>query len=245
MSLTSSRSHTSWARHKLPDREFAEAAFWWVKTNLWWEMGKWCGAGKTLARGRGNCWHFNNVLVALCRCAGIKSRFKTFKMEMWQATAEGLQEFDQGLTLGSGRPLPEAEPEIFIDGTWEPAYVAQNSRMSAAAGFPVCEFGESGAGLYFDVVPGSTQLLETVPLLMAYAPALMSIFMPATVERINVAVLEEQEAAWKDVEKVGGLEAYNRIARKRRALLSPDEIQKLIWEERAAKRIQIKKPENP
>jgi hypothetical protein len=227
---------------ELSDREFAEAAYWWVKTNLWWELGKWHSAGNVLAIGRGNCWNFNNVLVALCRCAGIKSRFKAFKMEMWQSAAEELQEYDQGLTLGSGKPLPEAEPEIFIDGTWEPAYVAQNSRMSAAAGFPVCEFGESGAGLYFNVVPGSTQFSETVPLMMAYAPTLMNVFIPATVERINVAVMEAQETGWKDIEKVGGLDAYNRIARKRRASFSPDEIMELMREERAAQ-VQIKKPE--
>ena len=246
--LTNPRDHNVVAlanelgAYELSDREYAEAAFWWVKTNLWWELGKWRGVGNVLAVGRGNCWNFNNVLVALCRCAGIKCRFKAFKMEMWQSAAEELQEYDQGLTLGSGKPLPEAEPEIFIDGTWEPAYVAQNSRMSAAAGFPVCELGESGAGLYFDVVPGSTQFLETVPLQMAYAPTLMGIFIPATVERINVAVMEAQENGRKDIEKVGGLEAYNRIARKRRASFSPDEIMELMREERAAQ-VQIKKPE--
>jgi Transglutaminase-like superfamily len=227
---------------ELSDREFAEAAYWWVKSNLWWELGKWHSPGNVLAIGRGNCWNFNNVLVALCRCAGIKSRFKAFKMEMWQSAAEELQEYDQGLTLGSGKPLPEAEPEIFIDGTWEPAYVAQNSRMSAAAGFPICEFGETGAGLYFKIVPGSTQFSETVPLMMAYAPTLMSLFIPATVERINVAVMEAQDTGGKDIEKVGGLEAYNRIARKRRESFSPDEIMELMKEERAAK-VQIKKPE--
>ena len=135
---------------ELSDREFAEGGVMVGEDQPMVGAGQVARRGNVLAMGRGNCWNFNNVLVALCRCAGIKSRFKAFKMVMWQSAAEELQEYDGGLTLGSGKPLPEAEPEIFIDGTWEPAYVAQNSGMSAAAGFPVCEIGESGAGLYFD-----------------------------------------------------------------------------------------------
>ena len=40
--------------------------------------------------------------------------------------------------------------------------------------------------------------------------------------------MEAQETGRKDIEKVGGLDAYNRIARKRRASFSPDEIMELM-----------------
>lgn len=47
--------------YELPDREFAEATYWWTKTNMRWAMTSWYGAGETLERGIGTCWHLNNT----------------------------------------------------------------------------------------------------------------------------------------------------------------------------------------
>ena len=66
--------------YELSDREYAEAAYWWMKSNMWYEMSGFDGPGGTLRRGLGACLHFNNTYIALCRCAGIKARFKGYKM---------------------------------------------------------------------------------------------------------------------------------------------------------------------
>jgi Transglutaminase-like superfamily len=225
--------------YELPDREFAEAAYWWMKTNLRWVMTKWYGAGETLARGRGTCWHLNNTYAAICRCAGIKARYKAFDTKMFQSGAESLSAVDAtaGNPLASGnRTLPEAEVEVFIDGTWVTAYVAQPTGLSAGAGWPVTDFGESGIGLYFDEVPGSTKFSESVPSKMAYPVTLLNLFVPATFERLNVKMKKVQERGLADIEAAGGLKAYNQKARRRRASLSPNEILAQLHAEHEAER---------
>jgi hypothetical protein len=235
--------------YELPDREFAEATYWWMKTNMQWVMTKWYGAGETLARGRGTCWHLNNTYAALCRCAGIRARYKAFDTKMFQAGAESLSTVDPtaGNPLASGnRTLPEAEVEVFINGTWVTAYVAQPTGLSAGAGWPVTDFGESGIGLYFDEVLGSTKFSESVPSKMAYPTTLLNLFVPATFERLNVKMKKVQERGRSDIEAAGSLKAYNQRARRRRASLSPNEILAQLHAEHEAERaamIQIKKPE--
>jgi len=233
---------------ELSDREFAEATYWWMKTNMQWVMTKWYGAGETLARGRGTCWHLNNTYAALCRCAGIRARYKAFDTKMFESGAESLSNVDStvGNPLASGnRTLPEAEVEVFIDGTWETAYVAQPTALSAGAGWPITDFGESGIGLYFEEVPGSIKFSESVPLKMAYPTTLLNLFVPATFERLNVKMKKVQERGLADIEAAGGLKAYNQKARRRRANLSPNEILAQLHAEHEAERaamIKIKKP---
>jgi len=47
--------------YELLDREFAEATYWWTKTNMRWAMTSWYGVGETLEGGMGTCWHLNNT----------------------------------------------------------------------------------------------------------------------------------------------------------------------------------------
>ncbi|MGZ4894659.1 MAG: hypothetical protein ACXVIS_10175 [Halobacteriota archaeon] len=47
--------------YELLDREFAEATYWWTKTNMCWAATGWYGVSETLERGLGSCWHLNNT----------------------------------------------------------------------------------------------------------------------------------------------------------------------------------------
>jgi hypothetical protein len=78
--------------------------------------------------------------------------------------------------------------------------------------------------LYFEEVPGPVKFVESVPFKMAYPMTLMDLLVPATVERLNVKVKKVQERGRSDIEAAGGLEAYNKKARRRRARFSPNEI---------------------
>jgi len=78
--------------------------------------------------------------------------------------------------------------------------------------------------LYFDEVPGSIKFIESVPRKMAYPMTLMDLFVPATIERLNVKMKKVQARGQSDIEAAGGLEAYNQKARRRRASFSPNEI---------------------
>jgi Transglutaminase-like superfamily len=212
--------------YELSDREYAEAAYWWMKTNTRWEVTRWYSAGQTLAEGAGTCWHLNSTYAALCRCAGIKCRFKAFDTRMFEYGAQRLNLVDStvGNPLARETLLPEAEVEVFIDDQWVTAYVAQPSYLTAGAGWPVTEFGESGVGLYFDEVPESVRFTESVPLKMVYPLSLMNLLVPATIERLNVKMKTVQARGRSDIESAGSLEAYNDQARKRRAHLTPNQI---------------------
>lgn len=211
---------------ELSDREYAEAAYWWMKANTRWEVTRWCSAGQTLAEGAGTCWHLNSTYAALCRCAGIKSRFKAFDTRMFEYGAQRLSLVDStvGNPLARETLLPEAEVEVFIDGQWVPVYVAQPSNLTAGAGWPVTGFGESGVGLYFDEVPESVRFTESVPLRMIYPLSLLNVLVPATIERLNVKMKTVQARGQSYIETAGGVEAYNEQARKRRAQLTPNQI---------------------
>ena len=68
--------------YELSDYEFADAAYWFVKTNLVAEMLPLDSVSATLRRGTGTCYHLISVWIALCRAAGIKARYKTFMMKL-------------------------------------------------------------------------------------------------------------------------------------------------------------------
>ncbi|MGZ4936730.1 MAG: transglutaminase-like domain-containing protein, partial [Halobacteriota archaeon] len=66
--------------YELSDWEFAEAAYWFVKTKFIAEFMPLNSVTDSLRRGTGTCFHMNSVWIALCRAAGIKARYKTFNM---------------------------------------------------------------------------------------------------------------------------------------------------------------------
>ncbi len=216
--------------YELPDREYAEAAYWWLKGNMWYEMSDWYNAGETLRRGVGACMHFGNVYAALCRCAEIKSRFKGFEFQMTPIMREKFFQLnpqgpDIGNFTGGGDTVPELEMEVLIDGTWMTAYTPQPSALTAGTnGWPITEFGESGADLYFDVVPGSVHRYEAISRRMGIYMKLMTLLAPAVTQRINVKMARQQMRGRKYIEDAAGIEGYNRMARERRAQMSPEEI---------------------
>jgi hypothetical protein len=233
--------------YELSDREYAEVAYWWLKENIWYEFSDWYSAGETLRRGVGACLHLANVYVALCRCAGIKSRFKGFKMYMspsmkskFFALEEEFADFWDAL----GGVVPELEAEVFVDGTWMAAYTPQPSALTACTnGWPITEFGESGMELYFDVVPGSVKRFEALSLGLGINTKLVTMLMPAVTERLNVGMSRRQMRGRQNIEDAGGIDGYNRMARRKREQFSPEEIISKRVRERPANIIR-KRPDN-
>jgi len=212
--------------YELSDREFAEAAYWWVKTNMWYAMRPLDDASATIKRGTGFCWHFANTFVALCRCAGIKARYKGYTMSLPEELEE-LTDIDSGFADvwgGAGSAVKEAEGEVYLDGTWVTAYVAQTAAMTAANGWPITEFGESSIGLYFDALPGSIHRLESISFGIGLSLWFTNLLAPATTERLSARMSGLQELGLQKIEDAGGLEEYNRVARRKRAFFAASEI---------------------
>jgi hypothetical protein len=213
--------------YELSNREYAEAAYWWMKTNMWYEMSGFDGPGGTLRRGSGACLHFNNTYIALCRCAGIKARFKGYTMRFRPIEREVFADVDAEMASvwdAAGGEIPEAETEVCIDGTWVTAYLPQTALLTAATGWPIAEFGESSLGMYFEALPGSIERYESISFGSGMAMKLLSKIAPATLERLNVRMSRIQKVGLQELDDAGGIQEYNRIAKRKQELLSPDEI---------------------
>ena len=229
--------------YELSDREFAEAAYWWVKTNMWYAMRPFDGAGATIKRGTGFCFHFVNTYVALCRCAGIKTRYKGYTMRLPEDAKE-LTDIDSGFAEAwgnAGDVVKEAEGEVYLDGTWVTAYLAQPAALTAANGWPITDFGESSIGMYFDALPGSIQRFESLSLRFGLSLRFQNMLAPATMERLSARMSRLQRLGQQKIEEVGGLQEYNRVAKNKFAVFAASDIlDKQVLERKA--NIVIKKP---
>jgi hypothetical protein len=211
--------------YELPDREFAEAAYWWVKTNMWYAMRPLDDASETIRRGTGFCWHFANTFVALCRCAGIKARYKNYTMQIPERDA--FTDIDSGFADvwgGDAGIVKEAEGEVYLDGTWVTAYVAQTAAMTAAMGWPITEFGETSIGLYFDALPGSIHRSESVSFGFGLSLWFTNLVAPATMERLSARMSGLQRLGLQKIDDAGGLHEYIRIARKKHTFFAASDI---------------------
>lgn len=211
--------------YELSDLEYAEAAYWWIKNNMWWEMAGWYHAGETVRRGSGFCWQLNNAYAVLCRCAGIKTRFMDFKLEFDQYTAGiGVDPFMETALDIMGGALPESEVEVLIDGMWTPAYIPQTCSITAVSGLPISEFGESCLDLYYNAIPGSIRYYESVPFKHGLQSRTIRWFAPATQERLNFFFQSTETLGQTILDSMGGPEEYNRFARQKPKTMRREEL---------------------
>jgi len=214
--------------YELSDYEFAEAAFWFVKTKFVAEFLALNSVSDSLRRGTGTCMHMNSVWVALCRAAGIKARYKSFNMllpDEFTSLASSIGENEAMTANMFNRGMPEIEGEICIDGTWEVGHVAMRPEYLACGYLPIPRFGEDAIGLTFPLAPGATiKRYESIPLWMWFVVKAMMAFIPASMERANLVVLKALLTGSQVIEEAGGLEAYDRAARSKSESLPVDEI---------------------
>jgi len=211
---------TELGAYELSDYEFAEAAYWFVKTNLLAEMLPLDGVSATLKRGTGTCYHLISVWIALCRAAGIKGRYKTFNMLlpaeiMNQEEAEAEAELAGMYNSG----LPEAEGEVYIDGNWVVGHVAMRPELFARLGLPITKFGEDAIGSTFTLIPGTVKRFESLSLKYGIAMNALMWLAPAAMERSGIYITNFLPQGRKIIEEAGGLEAYDMKARERRLAL--------------------------
>ena len=153
--------------YELSDYEFAEAAYWFVKTKLVVEFVPLNSVSATLKRGTGTCYHLTSVWIALCRAAGIKARYKTFMMMLPDEMMNLEVSEGEAMTADMfNRGVPEGEGEVCIDGKWVVGHVAMRPEIYARAGLPIPKFGEDAIGLTFKLIPGTIKRFESLPLKM-------------------------------------------------------------------------------
>jgi len=222
--------------YELSDWEFAEAAYWFVKTKLVLEFLTLNRVSETLTRGTGTCYHLMSVWIALCRAAGIKARYKTFKMRvpeqvttLTEAAVGDTTPIDMFDTGGT----PEGEGEAYIDDKWEVAHLAFRPEIAAAGGLPVTRLGEDAIGNTFDLVPGTIKRFESISLRLALLSKAMMWLAPAAMERANAFFhTQALPVGRKILEDAGGIEAYDHNIRRMKELLSAEDITRKLAAER-------------
>jgi Transglutaminase-like superfamily len=211
--------------HELSDWEFAEAAYWFVKTNVASEILPLDAASATLRRGTGTCYHLTTLWIALCRAAGIKARYKEFKtmlndavMRLDVAEMMDLTETERALIpnlLNTG--ISVMEGEACIDGKWVVGDAGEKPELYAQYGAPILKFGEDAVDLVFST-PGTMRHFESLPLVLGITMKAPRWFVPVVIERANV--VHSAPLGKKIIEAAGGLQAYDKRARKNRGLSS-------------------------
>ncbi len=206
------------------DREFAEAAFHFVKENMTLEILPFNRVGKTIQRGTGTCIHLITVFIALCRAAGIKARYKMFAMNMIQAWYDAVVDVDPLIKKwydSMGYFMIEGEGEAFIDGEWVVAHVGPRAERQAAAGIPITKFGEDSLGRWFFAIPGSIMWMESIPIGLDRALQLLKKIAPGSMERVNISIQQQIQKGAQIIKDAGGIEAYDAQARDKNEIQKP------------------------
>jgi hypothetical protein len=175
------------------DREFAEAAFNFAKRKVTLEMMPLDGVENTLRRGTGTCLHEITVFVALCRAAGIKSRYKLYSLTMIQAWEDTMivdplvKKFQDAM----GYFMIHGEGEVFLDGKWVVCDVGPTPERHAATKTPISRFGEDSIGMWLNAVPGTIMYTESLPYGLNIMMRFVQKIAPMTVDKVNKNILDE------------------------------------------------------
>jgi ribosomal protein L17 len=201
--------------YKKSDKEFVDAAFDWVKRNITLEIVQMDSVEETLKRGTGTCIHINNVLVALCRCAGIKARYKLFAAITSQAAYnEMFDSMTRKWYDALGYFSIEGDMEAFINGKWMVAHAGPTPERQAAMNIPITTVGEEAIGIWFDAIPGTIFTSESIPYGIGLTLRLLIKIAPGTIDAVNANTLLMIEKGKKILEKKGGEKKYDEEIRK-------------------------------
>jgi len=201
--------------YKKSDWEFAEAAFEWVKRNITLEVINMDNVEDTIERGTGSCIHINSVVAALCRCAGIKVRYKLFSAITSQATYDDM--FDDMARRwydALGYFSIEGDVELFIDNKWVVAHAGPTPERQAAMNIPITKIGEESIGVWFDVIPGTVFLSESVPYGFGFTLKMLTKVAGGTVDSMNANTLSLIKKGKKILNEKGGEKKYDEEIRK-------------------------------
>ncbi|RLF44493.1 MAG: hypothetical protein DRN29_08335 [Thermoplasmata archaeon] len=197
--------------------EYANDAFEFVKRKVILEIRPMEDAVATLKRGAGTCLHMLNLYVALCRCAGIKARYKLYALsmiQMWYDTLVAVDPIMKKWYDAMGYFMIHGEAEVYINDEWLTADVAPTPERQAAAGIPITKLGDDPIGVRFFALPGTIMRMESLPLGLGMASKiLMKKIAPGTVATINKSILQQIEKGRKILEEMGE-EEYDKKARK-------------------------------
>lgn len=196
------------------DWEFAESAFEFVKRNITIELIALDGAENTLLRGTGTCLHRVALLVALCRAAGIRTRYRLYTLTSMDTLDEtigdnllGRQWNDKMESL-----MLHGEAEVLIDGKWVVGSIGLTAERQASLKLPITRFGEVSLGVWYSADPDSIIQLESIPFGINLLTKIVFRMAPAAIDKANANLLEQCNRGRVILEEKGE-QAYDDEAR--------------------------------
>ncbi len=183
--------------YELPDREYAEAAFDFVKNNIRLAFVPLEGAVETLRRGSGTCLHQLSLFAALCRAAGLSARYRLYSLALVESMYDNLVGASRVLQHwydAFGSFMLHGTAEALIDGEWVTADPTFTPEYEVAMGVPLAKFGDDPTGMWNYPVEGTMMVLEGLP----YGAGagwnfLVKRALPGEVMKINVSVEKARE----------------------------------------------------
>jgi hypothetical protein len=199
-------------------REYATAAFDFVKRNIAFEIAPLCDVVDVLRAGAGTCMHKISLFIALCRAGGLPARYKFFTLTVTDDFME--PEFERAPLFklwydAMGSFLLHGQGEVWIDGAWISADVNNDPLRQAATGLPLTRLGEDSVGIWLFPLPGTTFWKESIPIGLAASSRFVMKHLAAAVDGFNSGISVQVEQGRRVIAAVGGEEAYDAEARRR------------------------------
>lgn len=208
--------------YKCSKREYAENVFNFVKNNIRTKSVPVLGAVETLKRGYGSCFDSSGLFITLCRCGGVKARYKIY---LHRTPPEGLQELSDAVNkkLLDGVAVMAAfytVTEININREWIECEVDSPPELDAYWNVPIAHFGEK-VGTVKGWIPHDVIYLEKLPLRITFPTNIIMKLLKGMLEGpVDDRTEWEYEIGKKKLEKMGRKE-YDKQARRRYGYLPP------------------------
>ena len=179
--------------YRKSDREYAESAFEFVKRNIAIELIPLDGVEQILHRATGTCLHRLALLVALCRAAGIRTRYRLYALTSMATLAEtmGAGGLSRQWSEETGNLLLHGEAEAHIEGRWIVASIGLTPERQASLNLPITRFGEVALGVWYSADPESIVLLESIPCGLNAIMRFAYRMAPGAVDKVNANLLEQ------------------------------------------------------
>lgn len=201
--------------YQVNKRSYAENVFHFVKNNIKSTNRQIFGSVKTLKEGYGSCFDAVNLFITLCRCGGVRARYKIY---LHNEPPEGFNSLSEsmGTDVTSGMAILTSfytVAEVNLDGKWIECEVSSNPELDAYWNVPIARFGEN-CGKVGGWFPDDVLHLEKLPYRIIIPTNFLMKLTSDMLHEINSRVEKEREEGRRKLEKIGR-ENYDKKARRR------------------------------
>jgi hypothetical protein len=180
------------------------------------------GAVETLRRGFGSCFDSTGLFITLCRCGGLKARYKIY---LHQSAPEGLQTLENVIdrSLLDSAAIMAAfytVAEVFVDGRWFECEVDSPPELDAYWNVPIAHFGENVSTVK-GWIPTDVVYWEKIPLVVLIPTNMLMNLLKGILEGPIAADTERQYRIGKEKLAKIGFKQYDKKARRQYGFLPP------------------------